>query len=107
MEPSDMVKAIEAASEEEVARAVAEADAVVRGLQNMGPITLTLQPAEAMAVLAQLQLAQTHPENVGVGAAYSRSIALKLQEHLSADPALARACERGWRMGGDESDEVQ
>jgi hypothetical protein len=59
-------------------------------------ITLTLSPAEAFALLAQLQLALRHPANGGGSSEIARAIAQYLELQVATTPALRAITTQGW-----------
>lgn len=66
-------------------------------MRTQPDIVLTMTPAQAWILLAQLQLALRHPGNGGPSAALAREIAGRLQEAVASDGALKEVAEQGWR----------
>ncbi len=65
-------------------------------------LSIHLDLAEAMGMLATLQLASRHPANHGPTAERMRVIADKLEAALSKlGPATAELCRRGWDSNHD------
>jgi hypothetical protein len=65
-------------------------------------ISIHLDLAEAMGMLASLQLSLRHPVNHGPTADRLRTIAGKLERELSyLGPATAELCRRGWDSDHD------
>jgi hypothetical protein len=69
----------------------------LRELTNHEPIVVELQPLQAWALLANLQLALTHERNEGATARVGRQIAKLLEGEVATTPALKEIVRRGWR----------
>jgi hypothetical protein len=65
--------------------------------RNDAPITVELQPLQAWALLANLQLALSHERNKGATARVGRQIAKLLEREFARTPALKEIVRRGWR----------
>jgi hypothetical protein len=66
---------------------------------------LELGPGEAFILLSQLQLALSHPDNLGHSSKIAKNIALLAQgylEDISSSDVLREVIERGWGMPEDE-----
>ena len=72
--------------------------AMRQALQRMAPVTLILPPAEAFALLANLQLALRHPGNAGRAREVAEQTARGIQARIAPPGSpLAEVAEMGWR----------
>ena len=92
--PNLQIASRETAGNDELQRLLAGPD--FQALKAIPPVPITLWPGQAFMLLAQLQLALRHPANKGPGAEFARTLARKLQVHLSVNPLLTALCEKGW-----------
>ena len=65
-------------------------------LGTLPPLTLSLSPLMALAILGHLQLALRHPRNTGPSTAMALDLARAIEAHVSAIPCFAEMCRRGW-----------
>ncbi len=65
-------------------------------LEDQPPLRLEIDRVTAWVVLAQLQLALRHPENMGPSAEIARAIAQQLQSLVASRGALAVVARCGW-----------
>lgn len=73
----------------------------VNELQRLPDLQLTMSPAEAFTVLAQLQLALRHPGNEGAARAVAEQVARRIQAHLKGK-TLEQVAEMGWHSEFDQ-----
>ena len=65
-------------------------------------VNITLTKFQAWVLMAQLQLALRHPDNVGPSAEIAQSLALRLQTAVtSGSEVLHEVAERGWNPEHD------
>jgi hypothetical protein len=69
----------------------------LRELDTHEPITITLRPLQAWALLGNLQLALRHERNTGATARVGRHIARLLEREVATTPALKEIARRGWK----------
>jgi hypothetical protein len=60
------------------------------------PVTLQLTLSEAWFLFANLQLALTHPLNIGPAGAAARLIGKQIEPLITLTPAMRTVAERGW-----------
>lgn len=72
-----------------------------RALRERPDLRIELRATAAWVVMAQLQLALRHPDNVGEGAAIARRFAHELQRAVANTPALRIVAEQGWEPEED------
>lgn len=65
------------------------------------PVTLILNASQAWIIMAMLQLACRHPDNVGHSRVITEAIGRTLQAAVATTPALNAIAERGWRKPVD------
>lgn len=68
-------------------------------LTQREPVYLELTPLEAWCVMAQLQLACKHPQNIGAARVVAEAVARSLQADLANSPELMAIAELGWVEG--------
>jgi hypothetical protein len=84
--------------DEELTRLATEE--MLRWAKESPGIEVLLDVPDAMTLLANLQLALTHPLNTGKSAAMCLSLAKRIESHLvKIGPFTAEVCKRGWRTG--------
>ncbi len=80
--------------------------ALAKAIDGMPPVRLTLTAAEALGVVANLQLALRHPDNHGLPAEVARAVIARLAEQLPP-VALEIIAFDEQHYAGEESQEFE
>jgi hypothetical protein len=73
----------------------------LRRTDALPPLVLTMTRAEALQLVAQLQLALRHPKNTGRSAQWTREFARRFEKSFEGFPAVQKLIAAGWNPESD------